>query len=209
MFLIFIAKIDLTSMKFYPTRLIKVDGPSDTDVKVIETSQTNSNGPYITLSHRWSEKVRPASTTTKNLATRLQSLNVSELPKTFRDAFEFVRKLDITQYIWIDSICIVQDDPSDWEREAGSMGKIYSDSFLNLSATGATSSDDGLFLPRDKSLISTDDVYLLIVGRPRQQYHFIDENFWKSRVIEASLNRRGWVVQERVLAPRILHFGKD
>jgi hypothetical protein len=48
----------------------------------------------------------------------------SDFPITFRDAFDLSNRLGIS-YLWIDSLCIIQDDDEDWQRESSSMGLVY------------------------------------------------------------------------------------
>jgi hypothetical protein len=68
----------------------------------------------------------------------------SHLPKTFRDAIYFIRRLGI-EYVWIDSLCIIQDDREDKAREIGQMARVFSNAFLTIAATSASSPSDGLF----------------------------------------------------------------
>jgi hypothetical protein len=75
-----------------------------------------------------------------------------ELPKTFRDAIIISRNLGI-EYMWIDSLCIVQDDPRDWELEAAKMGEIYSNAFLVIAASSSVDGDSGCFLERPKYFV--------------------------------------------------------
>lgn len=59
-----------------------------------------------------------------------------KLPSTFQDAITVTRRLGIA-YIWIDSLCIVQDDAQDWEREAAKMALIFESAYLTIAATAA------------------------------------------------------------------------
>ncbi|KAK3904053.1 hypothetical protein C8A05DRAFT_14045 [Staphylotrichum tortipilum] len=97
-----------------PTRLLDLGPPhSKTPVKLIETSQTQPHGPYFALSHCWGKTGRPTKTLTTNLGSFLQKL--PPLPLTFEDTLSVARQLGV-RYVWIDSLCIVQDDPDDWAR---------------------------------------------------------------------------------------------
>jgi hypothetical protein len=72
---------------------------------------------------------------------------MEELPKTFRDAIEICRKLDIS-YIWIDSLCVIQGDTEDWAKESITMINVYSGGMLNTAASRASDGGQGLFFER-------------------------------------------------------------
>jgi hypothetical protein len=88
--------------------------------------------PYIALSHCWGKNpiVR---TTTGTLAQRKQGIDMSLLPPAFRDAIVIARRLDV-RYLWIDSLCIIQDDQLDWQTESAKMSTIYQHALLTISA---------------------------------------------------------------------------
>lgn len=67
---------------------------------------------------------------------------MEELPTTFQHAVIITQKLDV-RFLWIDSLCIVQDDPSDWEVEASKMASIYSASFLTIAAVSSFNGNGG------------------------------------------------------------------
>ncbi|KAE8389648.1 hypothetical protein BDV23DRAFT_184249 [Aspergillus alliaceus] len=85
------------------------------------------------------------------------------------------------------------------------MGKVYEYSYCNVAATGAAEGSEGLFVDRDPSLTSPFKVDIKWKGH-RQSYYFLDTGIWHSGVTKTLLNRRGWVLQERLLSPRTLSF---
>ena len=91
--------------------------------------------PYTTLSHRWTEHV--VRLTTLNIRDFQRQLPTAALSRTFLDAFTVTRKLGM-RYIWIDSLCIVQDSLNDWRKEAAQVGRIYENGLCNLAASGAS-----------------------------------------------------------------------
>ena len=101
---------------WYPTRPLDISSEdhqhnSKAPPRLIETAERMPSGPYVTLSHRWASSGQQVLTTTNNIeAFKVQ---VTMLPKTFRDAITVARRLGI-RYLWIDSLCIVQDDSLDW-----------------------------------------------------------------------------------------------
>jgi hypothetical protein len=101
---------------------------------------------YATLSHCWG-KARVIQTTKENLALRMQVIEWDHLPKTFQDAVAIVQALGV-RFLWIDSLCIVQDDVLDWKQESVRMAAIYSNSYINIAATGSSDSRGGCLYPR-------------------------------------------------------------
>ena len=70
------------------------------------------------------------------------------LPKQFQDAVLVTRMLGI-QYLWIDSLCIIQDSPEDWQEQSALMGQIYADAWLNISISGEAQMDRGFLNERN------------------------------------------------------------
>lgn len=105
-------------------------------------------------------------------------------------------------YVWIDSLCIIQsgDNGKDWRRESMTMARVYSNSYCNISADwgdefgGLFSKRTSIFEPPHKSSLDGADCYV------------IRASGWSENLMESPLNRREWVLQERLLAPRVLHF---
>jgi hypothetical protein len=58
---------------------------------------------------------------------------VDSFTKTFRDAITVARRLEV-RYLWIDCVCIIQDDKRDWQKQAAKMCDVYSQSSLTLAA---------------------------------------------------------------------------
>jgi hypothetical protein len=130
------------------------------------------------------------------------------LPQTFQDAVTTCRRLQI-EYIWIDSLCIIQDDPDDWLHESSLMHKVYANSLCNLAATAAENSSVGLFFDRDVSKLQPCWVEIPSKENSTVRYHIGVDYMWERNVSNAPLNQRAWVLQERLLARRILHFAKE
>ncbi|RMZ90673.1 hypothetical protein DV736_g2094, partial [Chaetothyriales sp. CBS 134916] len=113
------------------------------------------------------------------------------------------------QYLWIDSLCIVQDSKEDWEREATLMERVYEYSYCNISAVKAANTEEGIFSIREPSLVRPVEVKTRWwPSLSPTKYYFWDPNIWDSNVDDSILLHRAWVTQERVLAPRILHFAE-
>jgi len=128
-----------------------------------------------------------------------QGIAVTDLPRAFQDAIEIVHAFQV-RYLWIDSLCIIQDSTVDWEKESGRMAEVYSNSFLTIAATRAANPDESCFNARPGPTV--DSVHVQHARPfPNTQSAETTRSF--------PLLGRGWAYQERILAPRVLHFGPD
>ncbi|KAL8914317.1 MAG: hypothetical protein Q9171_001037 [Xanthocarpia ochracea] len=148
--------------------------------------------------------------TRQNISALKRRISVNELPQTFRDMILISRSLQI-QYIWIDSLCIVQDDKEDWKTEAAKMWQVYSNAYVNIAATSSSNSSQGLF--RQRGTLTTHpciaDVREGHPFMPAGKYHCYDDAEWANQVSRAPLNKRAWVQQEWLLSDRVIHFARD
>jgi hypothetical protein len=200
---------------WYPTRLLYLNSSGDghCKVRIIHTAYEKPNGPYATLSHRWGND-HFIKLTRSNLAAFTEVIPIAEFSKTFADAISVSLRLGI-QYLWIDSLCILQDedDLSDWLHEAGLMQRVYSCSYLNISASVAESSSEGLSRNRDPSRLYRPIFELLVQGSDTETgyetFEIEHDQLWMHNVAGCNLNTRGWVFQERLLSSRVLHFSYD
>lgn len=174
---------------------------------------TRKHPSYWTLSHRWGDPNRILQLN-KDTAPRLYGgISLEELSPTFRDTVLLVHRLGYS-YLWIDSLCIFQDSITEWQAEADNMIDVYRNSLCNISVTAASSnpSTEGLFRPRKLSprllypfggaARVADD----LIGTPWIAW---TDSMWEDEIESAPLNTRGWVVQERFLAPRAVHFAEN
>lgn len=204
-----------TARQWYPTRLLDL---SSTKVHLIQTSQQRPTEPYATLSHCWG-KQNIMVLTSENLEMFESGLSLVEFPATFREAIIVARRLEI-RYLWIDCYCIVQstkfgDSDADKILEIAQMKRVYANSILNIGATHATRPADGCFRSRDKR---ENKPQRLIWTRPDgskkptafQIYSTSDtDEQLDSFYYQHELFTRAWVMQERYLCPRMLHFRKS
>lgn len=202
-----------------PSRVIDVGsnaGPGD--VRLVETRGERAR--YIALSHCWG-KQQIITTTKASMTDRLAGIPFDQLSKTFQDAILVTRRLGI-RFIWIDSLCIVQDDLGDWEVEASKMMSVYSNAYLTIAATHSPNGAGGLFrdTPDYEVEGSTPSGERYHVFFRRKIDHHLEAGsdssandtrqirLWDYPTIdEHPLLTRAWVYQERMLSQRVLHFG--
>jgi hypothetical protein len=184
-----------------PTRHIYVDcNPPQLCI-----ADPGARGFYIALSHCWG-KTRPLVTTTDTLANHQKGIPLKDMPQTFQDAVTIARELGI-EYLWIDSLCILQDSKEDWEKESGKMASVYGNAFLTISASASESSEQGIFRPR------------AIPPGPPVEVRCNDSNFEPIYIDykpentpfqePQSTDSRAWCFQEMALSPRVLVYGKE
>jgi hypothetical protein len=189
-----------------PSRLLQLcDLDKEPKVRLRSSSELESER-YLTLSHCWGAKGSQKLQLTKETIEDFhRGIAVSTLQKTFQDMANVTARLGF-QYFWVDCMCILQDDPEDWRRESSSMGTVYANSWLNISATWATDSSYGCFTDRD---LSRDYLYVEepMDGLESKKIWILTSTYdWSGQVEQAPVNERGWVLQERILSPRIAHF---
>ncbi|SPO04995.1 uncharacterized protein DNG_07680 [Cephalotrichum gorgonifer] len=201
-----------------PARLVEVPEEPGMPIKVITTPE---DAEYTALSHCWGTS--PLLRLLKKAGSVPVIFGWDELPRSFQDVCKVTRKLNI-QYVWIDSLCIVQDDEADWEAEAAKMGSIYEGSYVTISAMDARASVDGFLYPRyiTKTFnVDNDGKPVRFTARQYNTDMFNSKFFycgdtpehqWLMRPMDMEqkymnpIQLRGWCFQERLLAKRILHF---
>lgn len=161
--------------------------------------------PYVALSHCWG-----SCPTLKTLSTNIErfriGINLRDLPSTFEDAITMAKSLGFG-YIWIDSLCIVQDSPADWEEQSSLMAFVYGNADLVLAASSASSTEDG-FLKERKGYRESN----LQVPAIRNHKHTLNLKYRLLQMKDLApmldpLDRRSWALQERLLARRYLAIG--
>ena len=198
--------------KRLPTRLVDIgEEPGQLRPRLVLPSATATMADiqYLTLSHAWSVTVDESvlKLSTNKLKDFQNDIPLERLPQTFRDAMTVTQQLGY-RYIWIDSLCIIQDSTEDWERESVTMCDVYGRSILTIAALGMNGLDS-CFSRRNPLALTP--CYLGELQKGVYAYAALHKN--RVRLMEsltqegARLPSRGWFVQERLLSPRTLYLG--
>ena len=200
---------------FSPTHLLDLLSDSHQIEKVKLVQDTRRASPYVALSYCWGSELH-FRTTKDNLSSFLNGIPFSSLPLRFQDAMRMIQRLGI-RYLWIDALCIVQDDVEDWEREAKQMGKIYASSYLTIAMTHSANNLSGFVPPRAPGFLKPPIPFTNhritgnFEGRPfcilvHQSPVIAHSDLMKSSCNFSPLLKRGWAFQERMLSRRVLHL---
>lgn len=198
------------SPSMLPKRVLDVSLPQ---VRLYETH--NEPGRYVCLSHCWGDTRPACRTTSMTFKANQRGIDWEAIPATFRDSIDFTRRLGL-QYIWIDSICIFQDDAQDWGEQSALMANIYENAYVTLCAIASSSDHGGCYSatpfhwqPRKLSIRKRDGIeYEVYIRRGLDEQHI---PAWHNAVMGSNARRfplmtRGWAYQERLLSQRLVHF---
>lgn len=186
-----------------PKKVIDVSENDHTTVHLYETN--NEKERYVALSHRWGAPEDHAffCTYPNNVKKfKEEGIHVENLPQTFKDAVTTTKALGI-QYLWIDSLCIIQGPDGDWKDQAKAMEEVFSSAYCVIAASRSTGTTDGFLKNRSQRKCAT----FLRNGEPAIYVCDMIDNF-DAHALKAGLNGRGWVLQERALARRTIYFTK-
>lgn len=204
---------------YLPTRMIDVgDTTANTHPRLIITSELPARAPedevpkYIALSYCWGKLdagSKLLKTTNDTIRSWTEKIEMTRMPRTFQDAINVARKLSI-QYIWIDSLCIIQDNSRDWQIESSRMAEIFNNAYLTLIAATGSGCNDGFV---DRGLPGLSCTVPLEIGQRQGQLslRFRPHRGPYDKMTEMRSSRwvnRGWTFQEERLARRSLIFGE-
>ncbi|KAL8830630.1 MAG: hypothetical protein Q9170_005648 [Blastenia crenularia] len=194
-----------------PRRLLHIYWScGEISVRLIECHAAAPALKYVTLSHCWGQS-DVAKLTRGNYKTFTQNIPGELLPKTYKDAADITIRLGYN-YLWIDSLCILQDSPEDFATEAASMGAIYANGVCRIAALDSKDSHGGCYKVRTPlafypCTVVTHSGHEISFHAPRsgglRQQKRPDNTHEREHAI---LQTRGWTVQERMLASRTIYF---
>ncbi|EWY89786.1 serine/threonine protein kinase [Fusarium oxysporum NRRL 32931] len=191
-----------------PTRLLDVGIEDSPKLRLCNTQSENIpvEVEYIALSHPWGEATvsNPHFCTTKSsVVAHSNEIKFEALPNTFKDAVYTTRALGV-QYLWIDSLCIIQGPDGDFNTESSRMEQVFSSAYCVIAASRASGQCDGFLKDR---IQSSENDYVTFPHENNSPFYvsrYLDD--FNNDVLEGSMNKRGWVLQERALARRTIYF---
>jgi hypothetical protein len=195
-----------------PRRLLEIVGNEEEPglkVRLVETTPMTGIGvgfgdiKWIALSWRWGTGLT-LKTEKGTLASHLKGIDFALLPKTFQDAVSVTHMLGV-KYLWIDALCIIQDDPQDWHAESAIMEHNYADSYCTLAAHSARDWSTGFL---ENALARPKPIVLGGTDADGAKFAVLEPADFVMDVEHSHLSKRGWIVQERMLPSHILHFTK-
>lgn len=201
---------EVIALEDLPTRLLRIETSADGAllVKLVEVKKVPAPGQehiaaagFTALSYCWGREGNPIQLTSQTCESLRQGLAAASLPATIYDAICYANALSL-EYIWVDALCIFQDDVHDKEIEIMRMGAYYGANTLTLSAASAEGSSKGLRNAAPRSLYRVPPIALACkvgddIGR------IILHSKLEAR---ECITERGWTLQESLLSRRMLIF---
>ncbi|KAK4449773.1 heterokaryon incompatibility protein-domain-containing protein, partial [Podospora aff. communis PSN243] len=214
---------------FIPSRLLFVgdDGSSDSPpqprlvsrgevmASLSWVSSVSNVLRYAALSYCWGPEAdahKQCKTTRQSLAEHsTRGIDTSYLSPVVRDAATVTRQLGLS-YLWVDSLCIVQDDERDWRDEAALMGLVYSNAHVTIVNLASDTCVKSFLEPWTAThkiwravRVPVDDTGLAKGNEGNISYNYSYEFLrdWQ----RSAWSKRGWTFQETKLSTRLVYFG--
>jgi len=216
---------------YLPTRLIDLGDNSKTAPRVVLSQNLRETGSssgvkYAALSYCWGPKSisdQNLKTTWTSLVEHQKAIPVQQQQQVLKDTFEVCKALSI-RYMWIDSLCIIQDDDDDFDAECSDMAKIYQGAAVTICSLSAPTHLDRFLVrnPKQVKVPFTSSVNSAVSGDYTLTYRgsLATEKFrWMDGIIHHELleldlklsewDQRAWTFQEDQMTSRLLHFGNS
>lgn len=194
------------SSAFVPKRLIKVQDSNGSDCLRLCETQHLAHSPYIPLSYCWG-KDQAITLTTATVSAWMESIPYVQLPRTLQDAITICRNLKVP-FLWVDALCIIQDDDRDRSQQIAQMPQIYRNGYITIAAASASDASKGFLHKRYSPNLET-----LAFTLP-----YVCPNSERGDITIFSLDRdsdsnpldtRAWTLQDHLLSPRMLEFSEN
>ncbi|KAK8108588.1 hypothetical protein PG984_014389 [Apiospora sp. TS-2023a] len=196
----------------WPKRMLRIDQRTS-KIKLVAFKPSMAS-KYMALSYCWGCQDGHLRATSETLPQLREGVSISSLPRTLEDAVHVAIRLG-SEFIWIDSVCIVQDDPQDLNREAGKMSSVYAQALLTIIGKSSSACNEGfLSKSRQTSIHITNvrvgdeptEIRARVVhdwGHHRGGRH-ADESHYSKWV--DPVDKRAWTLQERLLSTRYVTY---
>ncbi len=196
----------LPSNDYLPSRLVEISKSANADhfeLKLRETRESSVTGPYVALSYCWGG-AQPITSTRAVIDRWKAGVPWDGLPQTLKDAVVVCHRLGVG-LLWVDALCIVQDDQADKDREIPEMPNVYRNSLFTIAASRARNVSQG-FLGKRQGTDFLHHVFTLPYQcrGPARRGSVV---LIRTQIEAEPLDTRGWALQERLLSPRTVEFG--
>jgi hypothetical protein len=176
---------------------------------------------YVAFSYCWGSQLPDSPSLVKLTDAQLESwtnpdggIPLTEFPKSYQDLVSICKFLGV-RYAWIDSLCIVQDNRHDWERESAKMNDIYENAYLTVVPASISSMhQEFLSRPSPPTLLELSFTSCKEPGvcgsyylRPETNKSFT-YGVYMEELDDSPWEQRGWTFQEELLSRRVLYFGR-
>ncbi|KAF7361575.1 HET-domain-containing protein [Mycena sanguinolenta] len=189
------------SLRPLPSRVVDV-GDSTQPSRLLLTHGVAA--PYVALSYCWGSP-QQYTTTCANIAAMTEAIDTSLTSTTIAHAITATRRLGL-RYLWVDALCIIQDDESDKRTEIACMRDIYKNAYCTIVVESAADSAEGFLLPHSDIMLPKYHLPFLgadgecgaVYLRPSESYDYHPQ--------ASAINTRAWTLEERLLSPRKLIY---
>ena len=194
--------------RYVPKRLLSLHRSQSgaMQVRLYLTTGGDESLKYCCLSHCWGGQ-QPLTLTNDNISDLVNVIPTEKIPQTYLDAMEITTNLGV-DYIWIDSLCIIQNDDNNWTEQAAAMADIYTNSYCTIAAASALNCHGGCYMSRNPfefapcriaGSTDADCLFAYSSDLPLVDIEYLQQH--------SPLFKRAWIFQERMLSPRVLYFG--
>lgn len=189
-----------------PTRVLDVgdaNEPGHDSLRLLLSSGIVA--PYVALSYCWGCREQPGSTSRANISERAASIPMSALGQTIQDAVTATRRLGL-RYLWVDALCIIQDDEADKRVEISRMRDIYKDSYVTLVIESADSALKGFLHHRPVSSYPCYRLPYIDDRGARGTLQIRSSRAYSYGPGDYQINVRAWTLEERLISQRKLVY---
>jgi hypothetical protein len=201
----FSCRTNADDVAYMPTRVLDLGVVDDerAPVRLVESTHIVDDRSYACLSHRWDSLGRTIITEKATYEKHRDCIRFEDLGLPYRETVHIMRRLCM-RYLWIDSLCIIQDSAKDWESESKTMATVYNRAVFTL-ARQCDSTTSLRCIPDHTHLVSDPRISPPVYTRPAFKHLWNQlDGLYKFQLAE-----RGWIYQERLLSPRTIHFSDE